>query len=82
MSKADLLQIPLGTTDCPYVQVGTTATATHNNSSSSGSGSGSGNGNIAQLKRSRIEPTQGKAVSSFLRHVLLFLCGIEFQSEQ
>ena len=57
MSRADLMQIPVGTTDCPYVQVGTTANNSHNSSSS---GSGSGNGNINQLKRSRIEPPQGE----------------------
>ena len=67
MSKEELTVIPLGTTDCPYVEVGQIALSSKSFPFHSGSGSGSSSDSrIPQNKRLKSDIQSGKYIFDFI----------------
>ena len=65
MSKEDLTAIPLGTTDCPYVEVGLVALSSQSFPFHSGSGSSS-DSHMSQNKKLKSENLSGKYIIGFM----------------
>ena len=69
MSKEDLTAIPLGTTDCPYVEVGLVALSSQSFPFHSGSGSSS-DSHMSQNKRLKSENLSGKYIIGFMLTII------------